>query len=139
MYVNSFGWGGEPSNALRLRLDKNKWYDFRTSFRRDQNYFDYDLLANPLNPATSTPTITVNSSPHLFATTRRLTDIDLTLLPQSWITFRLGYSHNNMFAQFCHLVHAAFRRLFLFSLASAFCLVLLSLLPCVFFLAFRKG
>ena len=96
MYVNSFGWGGEPSNALRLRLDKNKWYDFRTSFRRDQNYFDYDLLANPLNPATSTPTITVNSSPHLFATTRRLTDIDLTLLPQSWITFRLGYSHNNM-------------------------------------------
>jgi len=44
-----------------------------------------------------------------------------------------------MFAQFCHLVHAAFRRLFLFPLASAFCLVLLSLLPCVFFLAFRKG
>ena len=96
MYVNSFGWGGEPSNALRLRLDKNKWYDFRTSFRRDQNYFDYDLLANPLNPATSSPAITVNSSPHLFATTRRLTDIDLTLLPQSPITFRIGYSHNNM-------------------------------------------
>jgi hypothetical protein len=96
MYANSFGWGGEPSNALLLRLDKNKWYDFRTNFRRDQNYFDYDLLANPLNPSTSSPTIPVNSSPHTFATTRRMTDIDLTLLPQSKITFRLGYSHNNM-------------------------------------------
>jgi len=96
MYVNSFGWGGDPSNAILLRLDKNKWYDFRTNFRRDQNYFDYDLLANPLNPSTSAPTIPVNSSPHTFATTRRMTDLDLTLLPQSWISFRLGYSHNNM-------------------------------------------
>jgi len=96
LYVTSFGWGGDPNNAMLLRMDKNKWYDFRTNFRRDQNYFDYDLLANPLNPSTSTPTILVNSSPHTFATTRRMTDIDLTLLPQAWISFRLGYSHNNM-------------------------------------------
>ena len=96
LYVTSFGWGGDPNNAMLLRMDKNKWYDFRTNFRRDQNYFDYDLLANALNPSTSTPTILVNSSPHTFATTRRMTDIDLTLLPQAWISFRLGYLHNNM-------------------------------------------
>jgi len=96
LYVTSFGWGGEPNNALRLRADKNKLFDFRTSFRRDQNFFDYDLLANPLNPSTSSPTITVDSSPHSFYTTRRFSDVDLTLLPQSRVTFRIGYSHNNM-------------------------------------------
>jgi hypothetical protein len=96
LYVNSFGWGGEPNNALRLHADKNKLFDFRTSFRRDQNFFDYDLLANPLNPSTSSPTIQVDSSPHSFYTVRRLTDIDLTMLPQSRVTFRLGYSRNNM-------------------------------------------
>jgi hypothetical protein len=32
----------------------------------------------------------------LFATTRRMSDFDLTLLPQSTVSFRLGYSHNNM-------------------------------------------
>jgi len=96
LFVNSVGWGGDPNNYLRLRVDKNKWYDFRGSFRRDQNFFDYDLLDNPLNPSTSTPNVPVTDSPHLFATTRRMTDVDLTLLPQSRLSFRLGYSHNNM-------------------------------------------
>jgi hypothetical protein len=94
--INSFGWGGDPNNALRFRADKNKWYNLRGSFRRDQNFSDYDLLANPLNPASSSPSIPVLNSPHEFATTRRMTGFDLTLLPQSRVSFRLGYSHNNM-------------------------------------------
>jgi hypothetical protein len=81
---------------LRLRADKNKWYNFQGSFRRDQNFFDYDLLVNPLNPPTSSPSIPALNSPHAFDTTRRMTDIDLTLLPQSMVSFRFGYSHNNM-------------------------------------------
>jgi len=96
LYLSSFGWGGDPNNALRLRADKNNWYNFQGSFRRDQSFFNYDLLANPLNPPTSTPSIPVLDSPHEFATTRRMTDVDLTLLPQSRVSFRLGYSHNNM-------------------------------------------
>lgn len=96
LYLSSFGWGGDPNNALRLRVDKNKWYNFQGSFRRDQNFSDFDLLANPLNPPTSTPSIPVLNSPHEFETTRRMSDVDLTLLPQSRISFRLGYSHNNM-------------------------------------------
>jgi hypothetical protein len=96
LYLNSFGWGGDANNALRLRADKNKWYDLQGSFRRDQNFSDYDLLANPLNPPTSTPSIPALNSPHLFDTTRRMSDADLTLLPQSRVSFRLGYSHNNM-------------------------------------------
>jgi hypothetical protein len=102
LYLNSFGWGGDPNNALRLRADKNKWYNLQGSFRRDQSFFDYDLLANPLNPPPppapggSTPSIPVLTSPHEFDTTRRMSDVDLTLLPQSAVSFRLGYSHNNM-------------------------------------------
>jgi len=96
LFINSFGWGGDPSNGLRARVDKNKWYDFRANFRRDQTDFDYNLLANPLNPFTSSPSIPVTSSPHAFATRRRMSDFDLTLLPQSKIDFRLGYSRNNM-------------------------------------------
>ncbi len=95
-YVNSFGWGGDPDNALRMRMDKDKWYNLQGSFRRDQNFFDYDLLVNPLNPPTSAPSIPVENSPHEFDTTRRMSDVDLTFLPQSRISFRLGYSHNNM-------------------------------------------
>ena len=96
LYINSFGWGGDPNNVVRARIDKNKWYDFRGSFRRDQNFFDYDLLANPLNPGSSTPSVPVENSPHQFETRRRMTDLDLTLLPLSKFSFRLGFSHNNM-------------------------------------------
>src|ERR1017187_2464982 len=102
LYLNSFGWGGDPNNALRLRADKNKWYNLQGSFHRDQYFSDYDLLANPLNPPPppapggSTPSIPILTSPHEFDTTRRMSDVDLTLLPQSAVSFRLGYSHNNM-------------------------------------------
>jgi hypothetical protein len=96
LYLNSSGWGGEPNNYLRLRADKNKWYKLQYGFRRDQNFSDFDLLANPLNPPTSTPSIPALNSPHLFDTTRRMSDVDLTLLPQSRVSFRLGYSRNNM-------------------------------------------
>ncbi len=96
LFINSFGWGGDPNNGLSARLDKSKWYDFRATFRRDQTDFNYNLLANPLNPPTSSPSIPVTSSPHSFATRRRMSDFDLTLLPQSKIDFRIGYSRNNM-------------------------------------------
>lgn len=96
LFLTSFGWGGDPNNALRFRLEKNKWYDFRSAFRREQTDFDHDLLANPLNPPTSSPYIPVTFSPHHFETRRRISDFDLTLFPQSIFNVRLGYSHNNM-------------------------------------------
>lgn len=95
-FLHSLGWGGDPNNYLRLRVGKNRWYDFRASFRRDQDFSDFNLLANPLNPASSTPNRPVDLSPHEFETRRRMSDFDLTLLPQSIVTFRLGFSHNNM-------------------------------------------
>jgi len=96
LFVTSSGWGGDPDNFLHARVDLDKWYRFSASFRRDQNFFDYDLLANPLNPPTASPYIPVEQSPHLFETRRRMSDFDLTLLPQSKLSFRLGYSRNNV-------------------------------------------
>jgi hypothetical protein len=94
LFMTSFGWGGDPENSGRLRLSKNKWYDFNLTFRRDHNFFDYNYLANPLNPLNQY--IQVDNSPHEFATVRRMYDYNLTLAPQSRVRVRLGYSRNNM-------------------------------------------
>ncbi len=92
--VSSFGWGGDPENVGRVSVSKNKWYDFSFLFRRDQNFFDYDLLANPLNPPTSTPHLPVGFSPHEMQIRRRMYDTGLTLMPQSKVTLRLGHTRN---------------------------------------------
>jgi hypothetical protein len=94
LYASSFGWGGDSENVARLQIAKNLWYDFNFSFRRDKNFFDFDLLANPLNPPTSTPSIPVNFSPHAMYTTRRMYDANLTLRPESKFAIRLGFSRN---------------------------------------------
>jgi hypothetical protein len=96
-FYNS-GYGGDPNNISRLRLAKNKWYTFNVNFRRDRNYWNYDLLANPLNPPTTNPAfpsdVRVLDSPHNFSTVRRMTDYSLSLLPLSRVRFRLGYTRN---------------------------------------------
>lgn len=119
LYMTSFGFGGDPENMARLRIQKDKWYNFVALYRRDKNFFDYNLFANPLqanaganvyvpfiNATTYTGAGTVNvnynpqavpwftDSPHLQATTRNMGDFSLTLLPESAISFRLGYARN---------------------------------------------
>jgi hypothetical protein len=95
---SSTGYGGDPYNVTSLRMSKGKAYRFQGLFRRDRQYFDYNLLNNPLVPLNVTsngytfPQVT--SSPHLFNTVRRMTDVGLTLFPISKLSFRLGYTHN---------------------------------------------
>jgi hypothetical protein len=91
---SSFGFGGDPNDVARLRVTKYKWYDFSGLFRRDWNFWNYNLLANPLNPPTSNPTVPITDSPHAWNTSRRMTDLSLTLAPQSRISVRTGYSRN---------------------------------------------
>jgi hypothetical protein len=119
---SNFGYGGDPNNVSRLRVSKGKVYDFRVLFRRDKNFWDYNLLANPLNPAAlnpagsfttgcivgpptaafpqgapgycSKPAVAQNNSLNSIYLTRRMQDYDLTLLPTSKVRFRLGYSRN---------------------------------------------
>jgi len=100
-FLTNFGYGGDPNNVTRLRAYKNKWYNFSGTFRRDFNVWDYNLLANPLNP--STPTFanappgfvsTVFVSPHSMNLVRRMSDFNLIIAPQSPVRLRLGYSRN---------------------------------------------
>jgi hypothetical protein len=120
--LSSFGYGGDPNDVTRLRIEKNKWYDFRMLFRRDKNFWDYNLSANPYNPAAlnpagslttgcfvgpptaafpqgapafcSSPAVAQNNSLHDLDLVRRMQDYDLTLLPQAKVSLRLGYSRN---------------------------------------------
>ncbi|MGC2162394.1 MAG: hypothetical protein WA634_10820 [Silvibacterium sp.] len=119
---SNFGYGGDPNDVSRLHIDMNKVYDFSALFRRDENFWDYNLFANPLNPAAlnqvgsastgcivsppssanpglpgycSNPAIGVANSPHALDLVRRMQDYDLTLLPLSKIRFRLGFSHDS--------------------------------------------
>lgn len=106
LYFDNFGYGGDPNNVSRLRISKNQWYDFDVLFRRDENTWNYSLLANPLNPTApfanapagyGPPLCTscvLGNSPHLYNTRRKMGDYNLLLLPQSRIRFRLGYSRN---------------------------------------------
>ncbi len=103
----SSGFGGDPNLFTKLDFYKGRDYEFSGLFRRDRQYFDYDLLANPNIPGGQSMPIgpsnapvgsfawpQVLQSPVLFNTVRRMTDTNLTLLPLSKVTFRFSYSQN---------------------------------------------
>jgi hypothetical protein len=89
---NNFGYGGDPIDVSRFRISKGTLYNFGASFRRDQNIFDYDLFANPLNPAGSNPTVPILQSPHEFLLTRRMSDANLNLFNAGPVRLRMGWS-----------------------------------------------
>jgi hypothetical protein len=103
------GFGGDPINFAKLSFFKGKLYEFSGTFRRDRQYFDYNLLANPsIPPGVATPygmvagqptnaslaQQQVNQSPVMYNTVRRMTDTTLTILPLSKVSVRVGYSQN---------------------------------------------
>ena len=96
LLLTNMGYGGDTINSTVLRMSKGRIYDFQGMFRRDRQYFDYNLLANPLIP----PDVTSNGytfpqvlqTPHLYNTVRRMLDTSLTLMPLSKVSYRTGYS-----------------------------------------------
>lgn len=89
---SNFGYGGDPDDVTRLRVLKGTLYNLNASFRRNKNIFDYNLLANPLNPSTSSPNIPVLDSPHEFLLTRRMSDVNLNLFTLAPVRLRFGWS-----------------------------------------------
>ena len=89
----SYGYGGDPINVTYLNMSKGRLYDFTGSYRRYRQYFDYDLLANPLIPPQSTPYVPWLNTPHLYNTLRQITDLQLTLFPLSKVSVRVGFNH----------------------------------------------
>lgn len=94
LYVSSFGFGGDPNDLARVDVSKSGWYDFQGLFRRDWNFFNYDLFVNPFNPPTSNPSIPITYSPHQYNSVRRMSDLDLTIKPDSIVSARVGYSRS---------------------------------------------
>ncbi len=102
----SNGFGGDPINVVKMDFSKGKLYEFSGMFRRNRQYFDYDLFGNPNIPGGQTIPIgaggalgkyvwpQVNQSPELFNTVRRMTDTNLTIFRLSKLTFRIGYAQN---------------------------------------------
>src|SRR5580693_5997150 len=103
---SNFGYGGDPNLVSRLRVSKNTWYKFDALFRKDENTWNYSLLANPLNP--TTPFVNgppgfggtvctaciINFSPHNMNTRRKMGNYNLIIRPESAVRFRMGYSSN---------------------------------------------
>lgn len=103
------GFGGDPVNFARVSASKGKLYEFTGMFRRDRRYFDYNLLGNPNIPSGQSMPIGSSSaptgsfawpqtlqSPFTFNTVRRMTDINVVLLPLSTLTYRFAYAKNLM-------------------------------------------
>ncbi|MGA2205235.1 MAG: hypothetical protein ABSG10_00745 [Terracidiphilus sp.] len=98
------GFGGDPNNFATLDFSKSKYYEFSGTFRRDRQYFDYDLLGNPGIPTGYSTPISgsttpyawpqVMQSPFLYNTVRHMTGTNLTVLPLSKVTIRFAYSQN---------------------------------------------
>jgi hypothetical protein len=103
---SNFGYGGDPNVVSRLRVSKNTWYKFDALFRKDENTWDYSLLANPLNPTTPfangppgfggtvCTACVLNFSPHNMNTRRKMGNYNLIIRPESAVRFRMGYSSN---------------------------------------------
>jgi hypothetical protein len=79
MVLNTSGLGNDPYQSAMLRIQKNRLYRYDMLWRLDEYY---------------SPGLVTAAGAHLADTSRRLQDHDLTLLPQSSVQFRLGYSRN---------------------------------------------
>lgn len=77
--LNTSGLGNDPYQSSVLRIQKNGLYRYDMTWRLNDYY---------------NPGLTVAGNEHLADTARRLQDHDLTLLPQSRVRFRVGYSRD---------------------------------------------
>lgn len=109
LHAYGSGFGGDAINFAKLTAEKAHVYEFTGTFRRNRQYFDYDLLGNPNLPAglsvpigpsaTSTTSLAwpqVQHSPFMFNTVRRMTDTDLVLQPEAKFSYHFAYSQNIM-------------------------------------------
>src|SRR5215469_8363933 len=77
--LNTLGLGNDPYQSASLRAEKHGLYRYDFLWRLD-NFFN--------------PGVTISAGLHSMDTSRRLQDHDLTLLPQSKVRFRVGYSRD---------------------------------------------
>ncbi len=74
------GLGNDPYESATLRVQKNRLYRYDMLWRSNAYY---------------NPGLTVANGEHLFDTTYRWQDHEVTLFPQSWFRVRAGYSRTS--------------------------------------------
>ncbi len=77
--LTTLGLGNDPYQSASLRVEKNGLYRYDFLWRLDDYY---------------NPGVTISAGLNQMDTSRRLQDHDLTLLPQSKVRFRIGYSRD---------------------------------------------
>jgi hypothetical protein len=103
--LSSFGFGGDPEQAARLRVAKYNWYTFTGSYQHISNFFDYNLLANPLNPPTGSPFVPILDSPHTYFDHQNIYNFGLVALPMHRLSFRVDYNRNRIMGPSYSSVH----------------------------------
>ncbi|MBI2686093.1 MAG: hypothetical protein HYX27_07245 [Acidobacteria bacterium] len=78
--LNVGGLGNDPYQFSTFRVQKNAIYRYDLLWRSSE-YFN--------------PALTITGGNHLLSTNRQMQDHDLTILPQSRLRFRFGYSGNS--------------------------------------------
>ncbi len=79
--LTSEGLGGDPNSIVRLRIQKNRLYEYNFQWRRNE-YFNPGLVTDG------------GAGLHRMNTSYALQDHDLTLFPQSRVRVFVGYSRN---------------------------------------------
>src|SRR5438067_10123164 len=77
--LHTQGLGGDPYESASLRIQKNGLYRYDMLWRLNEYY---------------NPGVAIAFGEHFRNTSHRLHDHDFTLLPQSKVQFRFGYSRN---------------------------------------------
>src|SRR6185437_7141225 len=67
----------DGSLIARAAAGRGGWFDnLSGAWRRDENVFDYNLLSNPLNPASNTPAVGVGYTLHQLDLSHRMQDYE---------------------------------------------------------------
>ncbi|MCC6859731.1 MAG: MtrB/PioB family outer membrane beta-barrel protein [Bryobacterales bacterium] len=95
--VRANNWGGDPYNTARIDARKNRLYNFSFDYRNIA-LFNFlpsyaNLLSEPGLPLGAVRPLFLNQ--RSFDTTRRLMDVQLDLLPGTWLVPYLAYSRNS--------------------------------------------
>ena len=91
LLVTSNGFGADPHGAVRVNVEKNRFYKFDANFRR--NAYDNQLSCCNLAQIRTATFANVGQSTHFARAKHNMSDFDLRLLPTNRrIRFNAGYS-----------------------------------------------
>jgi hypothetical protein len=87
------GWGGDPTSWLRFSAEDDKWFRFTADHRTTAYFNAMPSFANPLLERG------ILTNQRSFDTRRRLTEVELSLMPGSTLIPYFGYTRDRGFGR----------------------------------------